>query len=122
MCWRRTNWTTAVYVALCLSRAIANANAGQILSLSVYVESQSSPEMPFGARAKIYPGPAPLAEIVLGELSARHMKDPVGKALEHGSAEIGEPACDVESGRTTIVRDRKLLVAGRLPKICIWRC
>ena len=38
--------------------AHADAHAGQILSLSVYVESQSSPEMPFGSRARTYPGPA----------------------------------------------------------------
>jgi hypothetical protein len=96
-----------------LPSALANAHAGQILSLSVYVESQSSPEMPFGSRARIYPGPAPLAEIVLDELSARYVKHPAArfveggdKALEHVSMETGEPQGDVESG------DRMLLVAG----------
>ena len=69
--------------------------------------------MPFGSRARIYPGPAPLAEIVLDELSARYVKHPVArfvegsdKVLEHVSMETREPQGDVESG------DRKLLVAG----------
>jgi hypothetical protein len=74
--------------------------------------------MPFGSRARIYPGPAPLAEIVLDELSASRVKRPAGgtvegsdKALEHGSVETGESEGDIESG------DRKLLVAGRPPTI-----
>jgi hypothetical protein len=79
--------------------------------------------MPFGSRARIYPGPAPLAEIVLDELSARYMKHPVAglvegsdKTLEHRSMETGEPECHVESG------DRKLLVAGKAPEISSWQC
>jgi hypothetical protein len=74
--------------------------------------------MPFGNRARIYPGPAPLAEIVLNELSARHIKQPAGlvvgseKTSEREEAEIGKPTGDVEFGRT-ISGDRQLLVAGK---------
>jgi len=98
--------------------AIANVYAGQILSLSVYIESQSSLEILFGSRARIYLGLAPLAEIVLDELLARYIKHPVAelvegsnKTLEHRSIETGEPECYIES------RDRKLLVASKAPEI-----
>jgi hypothetical protein len=89
--------------------------------------------MPFGKRARIYPGPAPLAEIVLEELS-RHNKQPAAgpvvrseKALEREEAEIGEPAGNAETERT-MVADKKLLVAGRSPRKSLvsgangWQC
>lgn len=73
--------------------------------------------MPFGSRARIYPGPAPLADIFLDELAASRAKRPVAglvegdnRALEPGSVETGEPEAGVESG------DRKLLVAGKFPE------
>ena len=79
---------------------------GQILSQSVYVESLTSPELPFGSRARIYPGTAPLGETILDELPARYAKHPVtgrvegsNKTLEHGSMEIeAPPTDDFESG------------------------
>jgi nitrogenase subunit NifH len=73
--------------------------------------------MPFGSRARIFPHPAPPAEIVLDELSARYVKLPVAglvegsdKALEQGTMETGEPEGGVECG------GRKLLVAGKAPR------
>ncbi|ELR08502.1 hypothetical protein GMDG_00566 [Pseudogymnoascus destructans 20631-21] len=47
---------------------------GCILSISVYVETKSSPKKPFGERATLYPGPAPLSEIFLAELSGNNIK------------------------------------------------
>ncbi|OBT51203.1 hypothetical protein VE04_07721 [Pseudogymnoascus sp. 24MN13] len=47
---------------------------GYILSISVYVETKSSPKKPFSKRATMYPGPAPLPEIFLVELSGNNIK------------------------------------------------
>jgi hypothetical protein len=38
------------------------------------VESKSSPKRPFGKRATMYPGPAPLLEIFLVELLGDNIK------------------------------------------------
>lgn len=72
--------------------------------------------MPFGSRAQIYPGPVPLSEIVLDELSScvKHaiagVVEGSNKASEYRRVETGELQGKVES------RDRKLLVAGKFPE------
>ncbi|OBT55433.1 hypothetical protein VE04_05610 [Pseudogymnoascus sp. 24MN13] len=92
---------------------------GCILSISVYVETKSSPKKPFGERATMYPGPAPLPEIFLAELSGNNIKvhaAEVGaegqKALEQSESTSSTLQGDVESGsRWTVAGDGRMLVA-----------
>ncbi|KFY32042.1 hypothetical protein V493_00580 [Pseudogymnoascus sp. VKM F-4281 (FW-2241)] len=93
---------------------------GCILSISVYVESKNSPKTPFGERASMYPGPAPLPEIFLAELSGNNIKvhaAEVGaegqKALEQSESTFSTLQGDVESGsRWTVAGDGRMLVAA----------
>ncbi|OAF59117.1 hypothetical protein VC83_04114 [Pseudogymnoascus destructans] len=92
---------------------------GCILSISVYVETKSSPKKPFGERATMYPGPAPLPEIFLAELSGNNIKvhaAEVGaegqKSLEQSKSTSSTLQGDVESGsRWTVAGDGRMLVA-----------
>ncbi|KFZ02687.1 hypothetical protein V500_00025 [Pseudogymnoascus sp. VKM F-4518 (FW-2643)] len=92
---------------------------GCILSISVYVETKSSPKKPFGERATLYPGPAPLSEIFLAELSGNNIKvhaAEVGaegeKALEQSESTSSTLQGDAESGsRWTVTGDKRILVA-----------
>ncbi|KFZ15972.1 hypothetical protein V501_02485 [Pseudogymnoascus sp. VKM F-4519 (FW-2642)] len=93
---------------------------GCILSISVYVETKSSPKKPFGERATMYPGPAPLPEIFLAELSGNNIKvhaAEVGaerqKALEQSESTSSTLQGDVESGsKWTVAGDGRMLVAA----------
>ncbi|KFZ13859.1 hypothetical protein V501_03498 [Pseudogymnoascus sp. VKM F-4519 (FW-2642)] len=49
---------------------------GCILEVSIYVESSVSKKVPFGNRATMYPGSAPLEEIFLEEVSGSNIKTP----------------------------------------------
>lgn len=67
-------------------------NVGEIPLLSVYVDSQSSPEILFSSYTRIYLGPAPLTKSVLDKLSVGYLKCLVAsltegsdKSLEHRS-------------------------------------
>ncbi|ELR10088.1 hypothetical protein GMDG_04488 [Pseudogymnoascus destructans 20631-21] len=92
---------------------------GCILSISVYVETKSSPKKPFGERATMYPGPTPLPEIFLAEISGNNIKvhaAEVGaegqKALEQSESTSSTLQGDVESGsRWTVAGDGRMLVA-----------
>lgn len=53
---------------------IANEYLDQILLISVYIKSKSSPMILFSKRAMMYPGPAPLPEIFLAELLGDNIK------------------------------------------------
>jgi hypothetical protein len=86
-----------------IPQAAANDRPEQILSISAYVESKSSPKTPFGERATMHPGPAPLEEIFLAELSGDNIKVyaaevSVGgeKALEWGRSKSRTPKGDIE--------------------------
>jgi len=92
---------------------------GFILSISVYVRSQTSPKQSLGKRATTYPGQAPLSEIFLAELSGDNVKVQAAeaggaedKALGKGGPKRNEQPLDLESGtRWTAVGNKKLLVA-----------
>lgn len=102
-----------------ICRTLSNEELSQILSISVYVETSGSAEVPFGKRATIYPGPAPLQEIFLAELSGKYIKvHPVElggeKTLRAQDPEWSRLEGDIESGRVeTGAGSRKMLVAGK---------
>ena len=86
-------------------------NREQILAISIYYESSNIGEKSFGNRAKVYPGKAPLRDILQAEVAGEHIeKKPVDnidwdtKKLVDGELKSGKPAG----------RDRKLLVTGKL--------
>ncbi|KFY03642.1 hypothetical protein V490_00110 [Pseudogymnoascus sp. VKM F-3557] len=87
---------------------------GCILSISVYVESKSSPKTPFGERASMYPGPAPLPEIFLAELSGNNIKVHAAEVGAEGQKVLESTLQgDVESGsRWTVAGDGRMLVAA----------
>jgi hypothetical protein len=85
---------------------------GQILAISIYCQSSDISETSFGKRAKVYPGKAPLREILQAEVAGEHIeKKPVDnvdwdtKTLVEGGLESGG-----QSGR-----DGQLLVTGEFP-------
>lgn len=102
-------------------QAAANDRPDQILSISAYVESKSSPKTPFGKRATMYPGPAPLEEIFLAELSGDNIKVHAAevsaggeKALEWGRSKSSTPKGDTEPGsKWKVTGDGRMLVAGK---------
>ncbi|OBT74032.1 hypothetical protein VF21_07829 [Pseudogymnoascus sp. 05NY08] len=102
-----------------LKKLIYGYNTRAILSISVYVKTKSSPKKPFGERATMYPGPAPLPEIFLAELSGNNIKvhaAEVGaegqKSLEQSESTSSTLQGDVESGsRWTVAGDGRMLVA-----------
>jgi hypothetical protein len=81
----------------------------QILSISIYLESNDIPTFPFGKRATIYPGVAPLSEIFLEEVLGRYIKKPEVDTIEHGTktSELQNLKTNVED-----VEDIHLLVDG----------
>ena len=103
----------------CKSRhllGLANSRE-QILAISIYCESSDIGEKSFGKRAKVYPGKAPLREILQAEVAGEHIeKKPVDnidwdtKTLVEGELESG--------GKTG--KDSQLLVTGELPSLSFW--
>lgn len=95
------------------------SNIFQILSISIYLESNDIPTFPFGKRATIYPGVAPLSGIFLEEVLGKHIRKPEVDTIRDGIKEL-EPETlmagveDVESrSQTTTARDGKMLVTGK---------
>jgi hypothetical protein len=97
------------------------ANALQILSISIYLESNDIPKFPFGKRATIYPGIASLSEIFLGEVLGKYIKKPEIKSTQEDvmALESEKPILDGEdvefSNQTRTTRDGKMLVTGKPP-------
>jgi hypothetical protein len=52
------------------------------------VESNDIPKVPFGKRATIYPGVAPLSEIFLAEVSGKHIKTPEVEVTQKSAKEL----------------------------------
>ncbi|KFX96375.1 hypothetical protein O988_05355 [Pseudogymnoascus sp. VKM F-3808] len=72
---------------------------GCILEVSIYVEAGDvPPEFPFGNRATLYQGTAPLAEIFLTEVSGNYNKTP--RMLTAGSNRRSSEKCEAEATRT----------------------
>jgi len=91
----------------------------QILSISIYLESNDIPVFPFGKRATIYPGVAPLSGNFLEEVLGKHIKKPEVDTIQHGTKALKlqnlktnvEDAEDIESmGQMTTAREGKMLV------------
>ena len=87
------------------------------------MESESGAPEPFGKRATAYPGPAPLQEIFLTEVSGKHiiksrLEDAVVDAStvdKWGPSKLPPAPEQLESEDTKrTARDGKMLVTGRL--------
>lgn len=95
----------------------------QILSISIYEPSSDSRKVSFGKRATLYPGTAPLRQLVAEEAAGAYLSqcDPEdiewdAKTLVGGDHQLGKPARDagLESGiMDTKRRSGKMLVIGR---------
>jgi len=95
----------------------------QILSISIYLESNDIPIFPFGKRATIYPGVAPLSGIFLEEVMGKHIKKPELDTIQPGTnavelhnlkTNVEDAVEDIESmGQTTTAREGKMLVTGK---------
>ena len=94
----------------------------QILSISIYLESNDIPVFPFGKRATIYPGVAPLSGNFLEEVLGKHIKKPEVDTIQHGTKTLElhnlktnvEDVEDIGSmGQTTPAREGKMLVTGK---------
>ena len=98
----------------------------QILAISIYLESNDIPTFPFGKRATIYPGVAPMSGIFLEEVMGKHIKKPEVDTIQHGTKTLElhnlktnvEDVEDIGSmGQTTPAREGKMLVTGK-PLVC----
>ncbi|KAF8850244.1 hypothetical protein BDZ45DRAFT_204995 [Acephala macrosclerotiorum] len=79
----------------CHFLGLANSRE-QILAILIYCESSDIGEKSFGKRAKVYPGKAPLREVLQAEVAGEHIeKKPVDnidwdtKTLVEGELESG---------------------------------
>jgi hypothetical protein len=89
----------------------------QILSISIYCESSDIGEKSFGKRAKVYPGKAPLGEILQAEVAGEHIEKKRANNIDWDAQTLVEG--ELESrGRTG--RDGQLLVTGKLPSLSFW--
>ncbi|KAG9228392.1 hypothetical protein BJ875DRAFT_508528 [Amylocarpus encephaloides] len=77
---------------------------GCILSISVYVKSKNSPKTLFGERASMYPGPAPLLEIFLAELSGNNIKVHAAEVGAEGQKALEQSESTSISG-SEVIRD-----------------
>jgi len=65
-------------------------NSGeQILAISIYCESCDISQKSFGKCAKVYPGKAPLQEILQAEVAGDHIKKPVDNVDWDAKTPIG---------------------------------
>lgn len=88
------------------------SNRDQILSISVYWETNNIPRVPFGKRATMFAGPAPLKEIFLEEVSGQHVKSQQVE-VEWDAKTLKEKK--VESGGLALTgRQGKMLVPGKI--------
>ncbi len=83
----------------------------QILSISIYCESSDIGEKSFGKRAKVYPGKAPLGEILQAEVAGEHIEKKPANNIDWDTKTLVEG--ELESGGKT-GRDGQLLVTGEL--------
>ena len=98
---------------------MTNVYRGQILLITIHSESHDT-VIPFGKRATVYPGPAPLSRIFLEEVSGENIKQPEKQLVPQDpstaeSWESEEPRL-IESGQAKDTRrDGKMLVMGKQP-------
>ncbi|CZT07745.1 related to FRE2 Ferric (and cupric) reductase [Rhynchosporium graminicola] len=93
---------------------------GRILLITIHLESHDI-VIPFGKRATVYPGPAPLSRIFLEEVSGENINQPEKQKVQQdpSTADSGEPERLrkprlIESGQTKdTTRDGKMLVMGK---------
>ena len=87
-------------------------NGEQILAISIYCESSDIGNKSFGKRANVYPGTAPLGDIVQAEVAGEHIEKKPVDNIDWNTKTLVEG--EIESGRQT-GRDGQLLVTGKLP-------
>jgi hypothetical protein len=101
------------YNKSCYFLSLAN-NREQILAISIYCESSDIGEKSFGKRAKVYPGKAPLREILQAEVAGEHIEK---KPVDNIDWDTKTPVeGELESGGKTR-RDGQLLVTGEFPSL-----
>ncbi|KAL2066279.1 hypothetical protein VTL71DRAFT_2350 [Oculimacula yallundae] len=119
--WQIRHKADAVVAQSLLNDALKDdrLDDGCILSISIYLESNDIPTFPFGKRATIYPGVAPLSGIFLEEVLGKHIKKPEVDTIQYGTKAIGlrnlktilEDAEDIESmEQRKSAREGKMLV------------
>ncbi|KAH8585445.1 hypothetical protein B0O99DRAFT_530852 [Bisporella sp. PMI_857] len=76
--WQIRHKTDAAVAQSLLNDALQDdkLDDGCILSISIYLESNDILTFPFGKRATVYPGTAPLSEIFLDEVLGKYIKKP----------------------------------------------
>jgi hypothetical protein len=86
-------------------------NCEQILAISIYRESNTGPAVPFGKRATMFSGRAPLGEIFREEVSGPRVEKPQVHVDQDGKNSMTE---ELESG-TAVAKGRRgnMLVMGR---------
>ena len=89
------------------------------MAISIYCESSDIGNKSFRKRANVYPGKAPLRDIVQAEVAGEYIeKKPVDK-IDWNTKTLVEG--EIESGRQTR-RNGQLLVTGELPSLLFWPC
>jgi hypothetical protein len=85
----------------------------------IYCESSDIGEKSFGKRVKVYPGKAPLGEILQAEVAGEYIEKKPANNIDWDAQTLVEG--ELESrGRTG--RDGQLLVAGKLLSLSFWPC
>jgi hypothetical protein len=88
------------------------AEHDQILSISIYWETNDIPTVPFGKRATMFSGRAPLKDIFEEEVSWKHVKK-LRVDVDWDAKTLAER--EIESGRPAPTRRRgKMLVPGKI--------
>ncbi|KAL5325409.1 hypothetical protein ACEPPN_006534 [Leptodophora sp. 'Broadleaf-Isolate-01'] len=117
--WQLRNQADGIGAVSFLNNALDEdkLDDGRILLITIHLESHDI-VIPFGERAIVYPGPAPLSRIFLEEVSGENIKQPekqivgqdANKAETWESEKLREPRL-IESGKAKdTTRDGKMLV------------
>lgn len=91
------------------------ADSEQILTISIYRDSKNSPAVPFGKRATMFSGRAPLGDIFRQEVSGQHAEK-TGLHID-GNEKGLITEKELESGTAvTTGRHGNMLVMGKAPR------
>ncbi|KAI9715685.1 MAG: hypothetical protein M1812_005837 [Candelaria pacifica] len=85
---------------------------GCILNISIYLESNDIPKVSFGKRATVYPGIAPLKDIIQAEAVGKQAREMQEQGISGDTIPVFEE--ELEFGRSkTTTRKGKMLVTGK---------
>ncbi|PVH68529.1 hypothetical protein DL98DRAFT_599439 [Cadophora sp. DSE1049] len=117
--WQLRNQADGIGAQSFLNNALEEdkLDDGRILLITIHLESHDI-VIPFGKRATVYPGPAPLSRIFQEEVSGENIKKPEKQIVEQDTSTVESWELDkiresrlVESGETRdSTRDGKMLV------------